>query len=360
MAKFYLNLIHNRFVVKGLRVCSTACLLGLVCFVANANAQIVVDFTHDNGFISNNPEATAALQAAVDDINAVLNLNLGAVTDMTTGTSGNANNPTTTTFDFEYQYTNPTTDAPETILNTAFAANEFRLFVGSQNLTNALGEGGPGVGTISPGTSSAIIGSGSLQDAIDDAEANDNHGRGEGPVINQASGSFDSGETFAFDIGPAVGNLRFDELTDWQFDHTIDVEAGKSDFFTVALHETIHAIGFGTSDSWNELVSGSDWLGEEVIAANGGSGEGIIFTGDQAHFAEGLMSARISDGMLQETVMDPTITVGTRKTLTRLDIAALRDFGFVNARAAAVPEPTSILVLASIGLMTTSRRRRVA
>ena len=39
------------------------------------------------------------------------------------------------------------------------------------------------------------------------------------------------------------------------------------------------------------------------------------------------MSRRITDGTLQEVAIDPTITTGTRKFLTELDLAFLRDIG---------------------------------
>lgn len=40
------------------------------------------------------------------------------------------------------------------------------------------------------------------------------------------------------------------------------------------------------------------------------------------------MSIRISDGEEQEVLMDSNITVGTRKELTLLDLAFLRDIGY--------------------------------
>ena len=73
---------HSYSVFKAFRVGSKACLLGLICLIANTNAQIVLDYTHDNGFFSGNAQATAALEAAISDINSVLNLNLGAVRDL--------------------------------------------------------------------------------------------------------------------------------------------------------------------------------------------------------------------------------------------------------------------------------------
>jgi len=196
-----------------------------------------------------------------------------------------------------------------------------------------LGQGGPGGNAFS---AIGAIGSGSFQTAINDAIANDTHRRGGGPIISQLAGAFDSGETFSIDFGLSVGNLWFDDDTQWHFDHTTAVESGKRDFYSVALHETLHVLGIGGSNAWESLVSGSNWLGGEVTTVHG-TGTGIIDNPDN-HFAESLMSARISDGVLQEIVMDPDIQAGVRKGLTLFDVAALRDLGF-NTIIPDVPVP---------------------
>ena len=319
---------RNRFAFTVVRL--TACVLGLLSFATQANAQIELDFRHDNGFFSGNAEATAALEAAVADINAVLDLNLSRVSDTASGTSG----AFSVTFDFEYNYLNPSTNAQETLANTALAANQIRIFVGSQSLgvsTNALdvlGEGGPG--GIAFSVVAEIYGEGgSLQAAINNAEANDTHRRGDGPLVAQLMGAFDSGESFSIEVGPTIGTLQFDDddAINWHFNHLTEVQPGEIDFYTVALHETLHAIGIGTSETFRSLAGGSNWLGNEVIDVNG-TGIGIIEPGDGSHFTEGLMSTRISDGVLQEIVMDPSLQIGNRKALTQLDVAALRDLGF--------------------------------
>ena len=74
--------------------------------------------------------------------------------------------------------------------------------------------------------------------------------------------------------------------------------------------------------------------------------------------AEGIMSSRLSDGVSQEVVVDPNITVGTRKELTEMDLAFLRDIGFET-----IPEPSGVF-LAAMGFFSLIaygwRRRRVA
>lgn len=337
-----------------------------------ATAGIVFDYSDDvagSNFFGNNPTAKAALEAAAADINAVLDLNLGAITnDVVSGDGGGG---TTLNFDFSYGYSNPSSGASVTINDTTLPSNEIRIFVGARNLSGSLlGQGGPGGSGFSVG---GFIGSGPLSSAIAQAEASYEHRRGDGPTINTLEGNLSGGgqsADYSFAMGPTVGNLWFDQDTNndgvtddqatlednWHFDHTSDVAAGKDDFYSVALHEILHSIGFGTSQTWDELVNGTDWLGDEVITLNG-TGTGIIDSGS-GHFTQNLMSTRLSDGMMQEVVMDPNLTVGTRKSLTALDVALLRDLGY-STSVTAIPEPSAFAVMLVIGSWgALSRRRR--
>ena len=119
----------------------------------------------------------------------------------------------------------------------------------------------------------------------------------------------------------------------------------------MALHEILHAIGYGASETWDSLKSGTSWTGPEAIAANGGSGIGLV-NGGGDHLAPNTMSTTINGGVSQEVVMDPNLTVGTRKYLTELDLAVLRDLGY-----STIPEPSSGLLLLC-GACFTLRRRR--
>ena len=323
MNNFLLLSIRPRLVTKAVRVCLAGCLLGLIGFVPVANAQIVLDFSDDlanQNFFSNNPVARAALEAAVADINAAIVFDLSAAEDITTGTAG------TTSFDFDflYNYSNPTTGEQQVIENASSPENVYRIFVGARTLGGStLGVGGAGASGFS---ASGTVGSGSVADAVADAEANDTHRRGGGPLIGTLSGVFGDGTTFSFEIGLGVGSLVFDDDANWHFDHTIPVAARTNDFYSVALHEIMHTLGVGSSESWSSMISGTTWLGNEVITSNG-TGTGIVDL-DGDHFAQNLMSPRISDGVMQEIVIDPNLTLGTRKGLTQLDLAVLRDIGF--------------------------------
>jgi hypothetical protein len=64
------------------------------------------------------------------------------------------------------------------------------------------------------------------------------------------------------------------------------------------------------------------------------------------------MSPRVKDGVLQEAVMDPSILTGTRKYLTQMDLAFLRDLNYVT-----IPEPSTVALCVS-GLLCIGRQRR--
>ncbi len=339
----------------------TAC-ISLMLFAAvislspKSQAQLVLDFTGDT-FFDNNPVALAALQAATADINAAVDFScLDAISnDVITGVDGGVN----VNFDFRTIYTNPADGLPITVQNTTIPAGQINIYAGARTFGgNILGQGGP-AGTGLSGSGFVLPGAGGSPPlAVADAVANEQHSRNAGPVIATTSGTF-AGGNFAFDLGVHSGNIAFDDDASWHFDHTTTVSPGTSDFYTVALHELLHAIGVGTSDTWNSLVSGSNYLGAEGIAANGGSGAGLL-SSDGEHLALNVMSSRISDGLTQTAVLDPALTQGTRRTLTELDLALLRDIGYKTIDVSAVPEPTGIALIALGGVLLFSRRRKLA
>ncbi len=117
-----------------------------------------------------------------------------------------------------------------------------------------------------------------------------------------------------------------------------------NDLYSVLLHEIGHVLGIGTADSWNNLVSGGLFTGAASVASYGGSVP-LNPTGD--HWAEGTKSTVYGTATSQEAAMDPTLTVGTRKLFTNLDVAGLQDVGW---QIVAVPEPSS-LGLCGLGLL---------
>ena len=320
-----------------------------------SRADIVLNFTGDT-FFAANPTAQAAIEAAAADINAVIDFtqlteifNDG---EMINGRSGGSS----VTFNFSKVYSRPSDGNSATIDFTQTPVGQVEIFAGARNLpAPILGQGGPSASGWSAGGTDAN--NGSFPDAVAVAEANEQQRRGSGPIISTINDNF-NGVDFSFEQGLHSGSIVFDDDANWHFDHTTAVQAGANDFYSVALHELLHAVGFGVSETWDSLVAANavDYLGAEGIAANGGTGEDLLFNGG-GHLAEGVMSIRLADGSLQEVVMDPTLTVGTRKTLTELDVAVLRDLGFTTT-VTAIPEPSSIAILLSVGGVISLRRRR--
>ena len=345
----------------------------VVClgFAAQSASAITIqlDFTHDT-YITTNATAQAALTQAADDVSAAITTSLTAITGSDDPITGN-NGSTSVTVDWSFSYTNPTTGTSVTDTTPTVAADTVTVFAGGRNLTGStLGIGGPnsaGIGLGASGFETELIA------AMADMESQSNtiHPRGGGPTMGNFSGGLTLGSTTAFydlGYGSSLGSISFDLDSDntgvqdnatqlaayWHFDHTTSVAGGKNDFYSVSVHELLHAVGIGTADSWDNLASGTTWSGPVAIGLNGGSGVGLLHT-DSSHITQSLMSPRLSDGVLQEVVMDPNITVGTRKSLTLMDLAFLQDIGW---ETVTIPEPGAFVVL-MIGVIGIAARRHV-
>ena len=330
---------------------------------------IQLDYSFDaaNGnFFGLNPAARGAVDAAAADISNALAPSLGVITtDMFAGTQG----ATTVTFNWHLNFENPSTGAQVTLDTFNTAADRITIYVGMRPLLGpALGEGGPG------GAGFGLSGGGSPSQwvqAVEKAESASNAvmPRGGGPIMGSLQGSSTLGgveANYALQYGAIAGNVWFDSDTNndglidsaatldaaWHFDHTTSVAAGQNDFYSVALHELLHSIGFGSSQTWASLSNGTTWLGPAAQSLNAGSGANLI-SADGSHLASGVMSRRISDFAAQEAAMDPTITQGTRKHLTEIDLAILRDLGY-----ATIPEPSIGALLVASAMLLSLRRGR--
>jgi len=282
-------------------------------------ATVQFDFRFDTGNFFT-AQRRSVLEAAGNFWSSVLADTLNAITP------GGVNNWTAITFDPR----NANLDV--TVTNLQVAADTILIFAGATPLTG-LGLGGPGGYQAS--------GSTAFLSNIDT--------RGETGATTGLTAS---------DFAPWGGSISFDSGRNWYFDADTSTDEAFSgfDFYSVALHEIAHVLGFGVSDSWAARVNGALFTGPLATAAFGGHVPLNAANGD--HFAASTMSE--VGGRTQEAAMDPNIAAGVRKRMTTLDLAAMDDIGWeINYPAPApvrVPLPTWALLVLGAGIVLRARR----
>lgn len=256
--------------------------------------NITFDYRYDStGFFSSQQRRDVLETAATDFEQRITD-------DLTAITPGGSNT-------WNAVFVNPTTNAQVTLPNLSVSADTIIIFPGARNLASGLGLGGPG--GFSANGSAAFLSN--LQT------------RGE-------TGANPSG-TNDTDFALWGGTIAFDNAVTWNF--SLDPpSAGENDFYSVALHEIAHVLGFGTADSFmNKINSSNRFTGVKTIAAFGGSvpmREDSAGNLDPGHFANDTEGRIPGTQIRQETAMDPQVTTGTRKVLTDVDWAALDDLGW--------------------------------
>jgi hypothetical protein len=346
--------------------------LAVLLWASSASAiTIQLDYTYDlqdgGDFFGTHPTAKATLEQAAADLSVAITSSFTTVPgDTFTGSSGGY----TATIDWDLFFTNPVTGAEvqlETWSSSLFPTNVVRIYVGMQPLDGAtLGMGGAGSAGISVSVSGS---SGNPATAVGNAAAASNAvmPRGAGPSMGTFEGSL-AGVDYSVSFGLLTGSLLFDNDTDndgaidgestldsyWHFELTTPSLDGQNDFYSVALHELIHAIGFGIGapdTTWGMQQSGTDWSGVHAGSMDPNGGVGLLTL--DGHIRDDFMSPRLGDGVLQEPAMTSSILQGTRKSLTQLDLAFLRDLNF-----ATVPEPSvGLLLVGAVAFGLTSRRK---
>lgn len=250
------------------------------------SVSITVDYTYDaNGFFDD-AGRREVIEAAADYLGSLLNDSLLAIIP------GGPN-------EWSIQFNNPATGMAVEVDNPTIGQDELLLFVGGRVLAGeTLGLGGAG-GWQASGTGSFLL---------------NVEGRGQSGATGPEGGQSDTSLW--------GGSIAFDTDTNWHFGITTSgLGANEFDFYSVALHEMVHVLGFSdSSPAFANLISPSgEFMGPAAMAV---SSDTQLDDNDRAHWREGLASAG------QETAMDPTFSRGTRKLLTPLDFAALQDIGW--------------------------------
>lgn len=302
--------------------------VGFVCVDPVAAITIKIDYSRDTeGFFgagnqqgaAAGAQARSAIEAAATFYSTILEDTFSAI-DVPTKTFGSKGGEAT--YFWKRRFLDPQTGLNDAEVNAEIDANEYVVYVGARNLPGSeLGNGGPGgfvggfvhrVGEFTTTESSAITN-----------------------TVNQfLNASTKRGEANGF--ARWGGSIAFDERV-WHFDHTTNPGAGQQDFYSVALHEMAHALGFGIVDessdktAWEELVSGSQFTGANAVASYVPAGNVPLASADDTgHWLQAIDASPVYEGTGTQTpLMVPTILPSLRRLLlTNLDAAALADIGW--------------------------------
>lgn len=274
---------------------------------ASANIDIQFDYSYDtNGFFASHAGSMAMLDGAA----AVFESRFADT--FTAINSGGINDFTTVFF-------NPADPfgADVSLASQDIGADIIRVYVGGYNFTDGtLGLGGPG------GYSCSGVGS-FCSNAAD---------RGQSPS--------------PADVALWGGAISFDSTASWHFGaSTSGLDPTEYDFYSVAVHELGHVLGFGTSGAFDAHITNGFFVGDA---------SGSVALADAGHWDYGTLSTY--NGQAQEASMDPDIQGGVRKHFTDLDFAAMQDIGW---QVTPVPEAgTWAMMLAGLGLVGGVARRR--
>lgn len=202
------------------------------------------------------------------------------------------------------QFRNPGTGAVASIPDLVVPQDTVLIFAGGRNLAGTrLGEAGPGSYSFPPGSSPGA--------AFADAVIN----RGQGPS--------------AADFAPWGGFIEFDTIAAggaprrWHFDPRSAPAADAYDFYTVAVHELAHLLGFGTSTAFASDRSSGQFIGSAAVDLYGGA---VPLHTDGQHWSAAVASPPYASPV--KPSLGPSLTAGDRKLFTPLDYAGMADVGW--------------------------------
>lgn len=266
--------------------------------VARAPAfEIDFNYLFDTQGFFDDPVRKATLEAAGDFISSFLAETLSPITP------GGVNSWTA-------NFSHPGTGRTQSLIATKIPANTIVVYAGGRALDGAaIGIGGPG-GFSAQGTQAWL-----------------------NTVSRRGGGNTQS--PGAVDFAPWGGSITFDTGVVWHDDYQTLPTFGQNDLYSVALHELLHVLGFGASDSFQEKVNQA--LGTFVgTSASLEAGGPVSMDPGRSHWASGTQSESMATGLSAEASMTPAIPVGSRKYTTSLDLQGLRDIGWT---LSGVPPP---------------------
>ena len=285
--------------------------------------EIVLDYTYDSGnfFGAGNPDGELAGEQARESLESAASL----FSDILTDTFSSIETPASfssavfsgvASWSWNLNFNNPASGSTISITDPTIAVNEYRIYAGARSLGGTtLGVGGPGGFAWSQGGNGGFF----TQSEVDQIDLITEGFASQVEDREESSGFANWGGAVSFDN---------DSSTDWHYDRDSLPGNGESDFYSVAVHEIAHALGWGASENWNNWVNGTLYTGPESVSQFGGDVPLDCNISGCAHWAEDTQSTIYGTSVEQETVLDPNLTSGTRKYLTTLDATALDDIGW--------------------------------
>jgi hypothetical protein len=251
--------------------------------------SFLFNFSHDNSGFFNDPTHLQALQTAAN----VLGSHLGDSLEAIAPGGGNSWSAT---------FADPATGNTASLSDLAVPADSLIIFAGARTLGAGSGDGTLGIG--GPGGFNAQ----GTQSFIDTVSA-----RGQAGALSATP----------TDFGPWGGSVVFDPNANWYFGlNPRGIGAGQEDFISVAEHELSHVLGFGTSPSWENRVSGNVFTGANAVREFGGPVPTDAPAPNAGHWADNTTDQG------ERCTMDPELPEGQTARLTPLDFAGLADLGW--------------------------------
>lgn len=257
--------------------------------------KVHFDFRFDDyGFFTNHPDRIAVLQAAADDVVARFEDDLSPIPFPTAGNSWKA------------QFDRPSGVGQQEVINNMLVpADTIVIFAGARDF---LGD-----------------------DLI--SVSSERQATGSQEWINLVYGRLqpNSFGPAATDYSPWGGSLTFDLFNNWHYGIEPPGNDNEYDLYMVAQNGVMHLLGFGASEAWGVLSATGSFLGTNAVASYGTA---VPLTSGKFEWAEDTLS----NGA--RTPMDSEFEDGERVALTPLDLAAMKDIGWVPAGT--TPPPPNI------------------